>query len=426
MRAWSATAYRSIRLPLALLSAGLAVALVGGPGVAQAQDPAAGVQTPSKAAPRQSGTVKSVAEHDFVLTGAANQEFAVHVPENSHVLLVPPGSRDLSSAKPAGMKDIQPGDKAIVTGTVGDSGPAMQATRVILMKANDIEASHAAQASAWAQGGGGIVKSVDASAGTVVISSGLRTVTVQTTPQTIVRRYAEGSIKFEDAAKSNVAAIQPGDQLRVRGAKSPDGSTINADEIVTGSFRNFSGVLQSVDANAGTVTLKDLATKKTVTVSLTPNSDVRRIDPQRAGRIAMSMRGGAPGAAGGANGQGGQTQAGGQTALSSAAGNGPGRGPGGAPGTAGEGQSRAGRAGMDLSAMLSRLPTETISGLKPGEAVMIVASSTAGQADKGTAITLLVGVDPILAAPAGAATTLSPWNVSGGGEEMGGVGGATP
>ena len=56
-----------------------------------------------------------------------------------------------------------------------------------------------------------------------------------------------------------------------------------------------------------------------------------------------------------------------------------------------------------------------------GEAVMIVASSPAGESGKGTAITLLVGVDPILAAPAGQSTTLSPWSMGGG--EGGGEGG---
>jgi hypothetical protein len=70
--------------------------------------------------------------------------------------------------------------------------------------------------------------------------------------------------------------------------------------------------------------------------------------------------------------------------------------------------------------MLSRLPTETLGGLKAGEAVMIVASAPSGEATKGTAITLLVGVDPILAAPAGESTTLSPWSMGGGGGEGGG------
>ena len=90
---------------------------------------------------------------------------------------------------------------------------------------------------------------------------------------------------------STVAAIQKGDQLRVRGTKSADGSTITADELVTGMFKNYSGLIAAVDATAGTVTLKDLTTKKSVTVGVGANSDVRRIPPMMAERVAARMRG---------------------------------------------------------------------------------------------------------------------------------------
>ena len=74
--------------------------------------------------------------------------------------------------------------------------------------------------------------------------------------------------------------------------------------------------------------------------------------------------------------------------------------------------------------MLARLPTETLGGLKQGDAVMIVATAPATDAgDKATAITLLAGVDAILAAPAGQSTTLSPWSVGSEGEMAGGMSG---
>jgi len=100
--------------------------------------------------------------------------------------------------------------------------------------------------------------------------------------------------------------------------------------------------------------------------------------------------------------------------------------PGGGPPAGGEGQQGAGaarRAGMDLSQMLSRLPTETISGLKPGEAVMIVATAPSGQSMQSSAVTLLTGVEPILtAAPSGEGMTLTPWSVGSGEPSMGGEG----
>jgi hypothetical protein len=227
-------------------------------------------------------------------------------------------------------------------------------------------------------------------------------VTVQTTPTTIVRRYSGDSVRFADAQVSTIGAIRPGDQMRVRGAKSPDGNTITADELVTGTFHNYSGLIASLDAAAGTVTLKDLATKKTVTVAVTANSDIRRIPPTLAQRVATQMKGGAAGAAG-------QSGA-----------------PAGAqPADADGGARRAGLAGTNLSQMLSRLPTETLGGLKAGDAVMIVATSPTADSERSTAVTLLAGVDAILTAPSGEATTLTPWSVGGGepADEGGGQGG---
>ncbi|MGA8938004.1 MAG: hypothetical protein WB439_02455, partial [Acidobacteriaceae bacterium] len=70
---------------------------------------------------------------------------------------------------------------------------------------------------------------------------------------------------------------------------------------------------------------------------------------------------------------------------------------------------------MDLSQMLSRLPTETLAGLKVGDAVLIVATSPTSDAEKPMAVTLLTGVDPILrASPNAESMTLSPWSLSGG------------
>lgn len=370
------------------------------------------------ASARQSGTVKEVHTSDFVLTTATG-DVTVAVPSASKVMIAAPGIKSLSDATPGSMADVQPGDRALVTGTAGDSATSFNAARVVVMKSGAIAAVHAAQSSAWAQGVGGIVKSVSGTA--ITVSSGMKTVNVQTTPDTIVRRYAPGSVNFAEAVTSTVPAIQPGDQLRVRGTKSPDGASVTADEIVSGNFKNYSGTIASIDASGATITLKDLTTKKTVTVALSSNSDVRRLPPQMATMIAGRMKGGAGGGEGAGAGGGQATP---QGAGRSAGGPGGPGGPGGAGGPGGGYGGGGGRAaGADLSRMLSRLPTETLGGLKQGEAVMIVATAPTSDADKAAAITLLVGVDAILAAPAGQSTTLSPWSLGGGGEgEMGGGG----
>ena len=362
---------RAIRI---LWAAALAMA-----GVANAQTPAA------NPVPRVSGTVKASGPQSLTVTGADGKDVAVAVPDTAKLVQVAPGSTNLSAATPIALGDIVVGDKVLVLGTAGDTGGSLNAARVVVMKSADIAQNHVAEEAAWQHGGGGLVQTVDAAAGTIVVTSGARTLSVHVTPSTQFHRYSGDSVKFEDAVASQFADIRAGDQLRVRGARSEDGSSIQADAIVTGSFHNFSGLLASVDGAAGTVTLKDLATKKTVTVKVSANSDLRRIPVAMAARFAAR----APGA--------------GASAPAS-----------GAP------AGGAGRAGADLSQMLSRLPTETLGGLKVGDAVMIVATQPPADSAQPTAVTLLAGVEPILQASPKGDMVLSPWGV-GGAPEGGGV-----
>jgi hypothetical protein len=359
----------------------------------------AGLSASAQTLPHAAGTVKATSSDSVTLTGASG-DIQVAVPATAKVLVVPPGSKDLKSATPGSVTDIATGDRALVTGTAGDSATSLIATRIVLMKATAIADAHAADEAAWAEGSGGIVKSVDLATGSITLSSGMHTVAITTTPRTIVRRYADGSVSFADAKLSTIAAVHPGDQLRVRGAKSADGSSIAADEIVAGSFRNFSGLLTAIDPAANTISLKDLSTKLPVTISIASTTDLHRVPPQIAMAIAARMRGGAGAAA----------HEGGASA---------------APAGEGDAAHRAGGAGHDLSSMISRLPTETLGGLKVGEAVMIVATTPANEANHPTAVTVLAGVNAILTAPAGDTMTLSPWNFGGGGggdSEGGGAG----
>ena len=362
-------------------------------------------------APRQSGTVKAVTPRDLVLTTAAGQDFAVNVPASARILLVDPATRDVKNAQPATMADIASGDKLIVNGSPGDVGQTLTATRVLLLKSGAIAALHAGEQAAWAHSVGGLVRTVDSATGTLTTASGTRSVTITTSPNTVVRRYAGGSVRFEDAVKSTVSAIQPGDQVQARGQRSADGTSVAADEIVAGSFSNFSGTVTAVDAAAKTLTLKDLATKRTVTIALTGETNLRKLPAGFLQGLAARTNGGTPSAGAGAA----SRPAGGEAARPSSA----------ASATLpGSGEARSSGAGrVDLSRIISRLPTQTPADLKQGDAVLLVASNdpTTGRP---TAITLVSGVEQILAASPGGQTTLSPWRL-GGGEEgaEGGAGG---
>jgi len=362
---------------------------------AVAQAPAA---TP---AARQIGTVKGINGSTLTLSSDAGQTYTVTVAEAARVLQLAPGSTDLKSAQVIALTDIAVGDRVLVVGKAGDTPDAFTAGRVILMKSTDIAHKHAAEEEDWQKrGSGGLVSAVDPASGVVTITARGKKIAIQTSATTSFRRYAGDSVKFEAAQKSTFAEIQPGDQLRVRGDKSEDGTTLKAEEIVSGSFRNLAGTIAAIDATGTSFTLKDLATKKTYTVAVTENSNVHAIPADVAARFAARAKGQAS--------QAGQGAQAGQAAPAAR----PANAPAGAEGAGGSGGGRG--AGMDLSQMVSRLPSISLKDLKAGEAVMVVASQPQAGGSL-TAITLLSGVEPILAAtPSGsAAMTLSPWNVGG-------------
>ena len=383
----SATLRASLMLPVMALSACGTVLMA---------------QAPAAAAPaaRQLGTVTAISGDGLTLKTDAGQQVTITVASGAHILQLAPGSTDLKTAQPIELKDIAVGDRILASGKAGDSAATFEASRVILMKSTDIAQKHQMEQADWQKRGtGGIVSAVDAGTGTLTVSVGAKKIAVDTSSKTQFRRYAGDSVKFEDAKPGTLAQIQPGDQLRVLGTKSDDGSSIQAEEIVSGSFKNLAGLIASIDASKGTVTLKDLTTKKTVTVIITANSNVRTLPPEAAARFAARAKGEAAnaGGAGAPASQGGEA-------------------PGGAGRPGGGGRS----AGGDLSQLLGRLPNKTIADLKVGDAVMIVASQPDAGSATMTAVTLLSGVEPILQAPGGPSMTLSPWSLGQGAPEGGG------
>src|SRR5271170_8404666 len=276
----------SMILPAAVLS--------GSSTMLMAQAPAA-----APAAARQIGTVTVVAGNSLTLKTDAGQEVSVAVADGARILQLAPGSTDLKTAQAITLADIAVGDRVLVSGKAGDTASAFSASRVILMKSSDIAQKHEMEQADWQKRGtGGIVSAVDAGTGTLTVSVGAKKIAVNTSSKTQFRRYAGNSVKFEDARPGTLAQIQQGDQLRVLGTKSDDGSSIQAEDIVSGSFKNLAGLITTIDAANGTVTLKDLTTKKTVTVVITANSNVRTLPPEAAARFAARAKGEAANAGG--------------------------------------------------------------------------------------------------------------------------------
>lgn len=360
--------------------------------------------TPSST--RAIGTITAVEGNSLTVKADSGTETKVTVQDSTRIVKALPGQRNLNDAMPIKIQDVQVGDRALVRGVAGDGNNSLTATSIVVMKQGDVASRQQQEMQEWQRRGtGGIVRSVDPGSGRITVaSSPNQTVTIQTSPNTQFLRYAPDSVKFSDATRSSIADIKPGDQLRARGGQSPGiagpGTApipdFGADAVISGSFRNIAGTVSAVDPSAGTVAVMDLITKKPATVKITSDTQMRKIPPEMAQRIAMFLK--RPAGNGG-----------GEPPSTPAAGaGGAGMRPGG--GFGGQGGP------PDFQQIIRRMPAATVSDLQKGDAVMIVTTQgVTGQ--EVTALTLLSGVEPILtAAPtqATAAGLLSGWSMGGG------------
>jgi hypothetical protein len=375
----------------------------------KAQDRPTGADPQSNAgtAVKNVGAVKSISGKNLVLKTDAGPEITISVPDGTRIVRLAAGQTDLKNAPAITFAEIQVGDRMLLRGRSGANGD-IEATTIVVMKQADVAQKQQHDREDWQKRGiGGIVSAIDSAAGTFTVSvTPTLSVLVKTSKDTNFLRYSPTSVKFADAQKGTIDQIKTGDQLRARGARSPDGKEIVAEEVISGTFRNIAGTISSIDAANNSITVKDILAKKSVVIKFNSDSQMRKLAPQMAQRLAFFLKEGRQA------GQGGAPAGRQRSASGTPAGLGPDSG--------GSGARPAG--GPDFQQMLNRIPSITLADLQKEDAVMVVA--TQGTSGNGvTAITLLGGVEPILtASPNGtsAAALFSGWNLGAPGGEGGG------
>jgi hypothetical protein len=372
---------------------------------------------------RSVGAVKAISGNAITLAPVSGPEVEVTVQPNARILRIAPGEKDLKNATALQLQDLQVGDTIRARGQASEDGKSIAALEIIVITHSAVAAVSDQMRQDWQKRGlVGIVSAVDSSAGTVTITvsslGGKKTVIVHTSKSTVIRRYAPDSFKSEHAKLCTLQDVHIDDQLRARGDRSADGSELAAEEIFAGIFPQFPSLIKSVDASAGTLSVQDLVTKKTVQLKINADSQLHKMPPEMAQRFANRLKsalppgtpgaGGTPGSSAGANGHaapGGAPSGGaGQAGMGQGGGTMSGGGPGG---------SRPG-GGFDFQRLLEQTPPVVLGDLHKGDAVYVLA--TEGTPSGGsTVITLVSGVEPILqAVPNGSqAMMLAPWSLGG-------------
>jgi hypothetical protein len=366
----------------------------------------ASAQTPPQAA-RITGTVTTVkaAEKELVITSDKGETVTLSTTDRSFVLRMPPGETDTKKAQKIALSDVSAGDRLVASGQMSADQKSLEARTILIMTKGDIAEIHQKEQEDWQKRGTtGIASAVDPAAQVLTIKQGQREFTVKLGPKTEMLRYALDSAKLSDAKPGKFTDIKAGDEVHVLGNKEGDGTTITAEKIVSGSFKQIAATITAIDAQTGLVTVKDLASKdkkNSLVIKVNSDSTMRKLPPTVAAMLARRF---APGAGRG-------------QAEEGANGGGRGRGDGAGmmrPGGQG-GAGRGGRGG-DIKSMLDNLPAMPLAELKAGDAIMI--TTTEGtDSSHATAVMLLAGVEPLLTSPNAARDIMSGWNLGGGGGE---------
>lgn len=359
-------------------------------------------QAPPAAARAQvAGTITAVdaASKQISVKSDKGEQVAVTTSDKSFLRRLPPGETDTKKAVPVELGGISAGDRIVAIGQPSADQKTFDARTIYIMTKSDVAEVHANEQKDWQQRGvAGNVASLDPAAKSFVLKTGPKMTTVQLTDKTELMRYALDSAQLADAKPAGLAQMKIGDEVHVLGDHSADGSTVTAEKVVSGSFKQIAATITAVNPANGDLQVKDLATKKTLTIQVNANASLRKLAPQMAAMLARRY---APAGRGG-------------DAAPAAGGDAAGRGDG-ARGRGGPGGMRGGGGGGDIKSMLDRLPAVAVTELKAGDAIMV--STTEGtDATHLTAITLLAGVEPLLtASPNSTRDIMSGWNLGGGG-----------
>jgi hypothetical protein len=339
------------------------------------------------------GEVKAIdpAAKQIIVRADNGVLFTVNLSDKTQYKRMAPGAKTLENATNITLADVGQGDRVWARWRAGSDQKLVPTPQLVVMSKADLAKKQEQERAEWRRRGvSGIVASLNASTQEITVSSrtmmgAAQAVIIPVTDKVMMRRYPPDTIpKYSEAKPSKFAEVKVGDQLRALGDKSPDGARLAAEEVVFGTFKIAGGTVTAIDAATGQIKINDLQTKKPLTIIVKPESVLRRLPQGMLG--GMGGPGGAAAAGGGPGAQG----SGGQTPRPQGAGA-QGGGSGGPQG----GGSRPGGGG-NMADLLDRLPIISINDLKIGDTV-IMSSLQGSDPTQLTAISLVTGIEPLLA-----------------------------
>src|SRR5271166_7158053 len=152
-------------------------------------------QLSAQAAGRFVGTITAISGDTLTVKTDAGEVRQVEVHPAAILKRVAPGQKDLSAAVNIELGDLETGDRVLVRLDPNAPTGTAEAAQIVTIKQADVAQKQQAEREEWQKSGvGGLVKSVDAGGGVIVLTTGagptLKTVRVHVSAATVLKRYA--------------------------------------------------------------------------------------------------------------------------------------------------------------------------------------------------------------------------------------------
>src|SRR5436305_1001001 len=119
------------------------------------------------------GSITGITANTLTVKTDAGDQRQFDVPSEAVIKRIAPGEKDLSKAETISFSDLAVGDRVLVKMDVGTTAATPQAAQIIAVKAEDLANKQQKDREAWQRNGvAGVVKSVDAGAGTITVTTG--------------------------------------------------------------------------------------------------------------------------------------------------------------------------------------------------------------------------------------------------------------
>jgi sRNA-binding protein len=329
------------------------------------------------------GEVSSIdpASGKMVIQTDAKASVTVTFNDKTAFRRVSPGQTSLANAETITAADLKPGDRVLIPAFNADAAQTPVRQIVVMARASIEQTRNDEVERRRARTTIGRITSVNAEKREITVQTRGRgdqeALIVAAPAQAKVLRYAPDSLKPGDAVASSFAALQTGDQVRVLGERSTDGTRITAEEILSGSVSRAIGIVTDINAARGEVTLKNDLTGQSMTVATGKNTTLRRITPEVATTLRERFE-----------------RRNARRRASNSAGNEP------QPASTDRPRSRDRRRTQTSEGqannpnrrqLFENLPAVALGEIKKGDAVLITGTTTGGNSTQMTAVSIIVG-----------------------------------